>query len=639
MATALVLSGGGAKGSFEVGALQYLYENGFLANIICACSVGSVNGVQLAHGGTAATQAAAFETLRTIWQTELIYNEDMYEQAAWLAGLTPRTREAIERLFSGAIDLAPLLSQMVFFPPYAIAQAIALGADLIEALEGFTRASSVFTLRPTRQKIDRNLSAATVAASGVELRLVVVSLDSGAIRYVTQDGRVIETDNRPVAGADPNVCRTERAAYNTAVNARNGASRALSRADRMDRPEALREYREASAAAARAQDALEVCMAANAAPANRLRVPLADGVIASSAIPCVFPPVMLGDEAYVDGGVRWILPLQAAVDMDAEFVVAVNASPAGVPPARRRYQGAHILDIAERSVLDILLWEIQERHIEAVRAQAVQRRQKVWIVTPRVDVHDTLTIDPGLIDINIAYGYMCAADVTTTFEFTPPAGLSPLSPAGAVATVADGAARPRRDAGALARTRSASQFVERPADQAQATLADAIARCRRRCWELEHEVFGMRMGGAPFAPRSEISRVPDPDALDRLRELKVLLGLMVEARRLTGGRLPADSTSWADIWERHRWVPSDVPGVGNTPWSNFISVAGNRPAATRATALVAKAPDRPEVYLISPLRQWIPTPDILNAIVLGGPVSEVPAEFLDAIPRGADVVV
>ena len=90
MTTALVLSGGGAKGSFEVGSLQYLYENGFLANIICETSVGAVNAFQLAHGGTAATQAASFAMLKTVWETEMNENTDMYTEAAWLAGVAPR---------------------------------------------------------------------------------------------------------------------------------------------------------------------------------------------------------------------------------------------------------------------------------------------------------------------------------------------------------------------------------------------------------------------------------------------------------------------------------------------------------------------------------------------------------------------
>jgi Patatin-like phospholipase len=40
---AIVLSGGGTKGDFEVGAVRCLYEQGILPNILCGTSVGSVN--------------------------------------------------------------------------------------------------------------------------------------------------------------------------------------------------------------------------------------------------------------------------------------------------------------------------------------------------------------------------------------------------------------------------------------------------------------------------------------------------------------------------------------------------------------------------------------------------------------------
>lgn len=47
---AIVLSGGFALGSFEVGAVRYLYNNGVRPDIICGTSVGSINGSKLAEG-------------------------------------------------------------------------------------------------------------------------------------------------------------------------------------------------------------------------------------------------------------------------------------------------------------------------------------------------------------------------------------------------------------------------------------------------------------------------------------------------------------------------------------------------------------------------------------------------------------
>src|SRR5699024_10116791 len=45
---ALVLAGGGAKGSFQVGALKVLYEHGYQFDVISGVSVGALNGAMIA---------------------------------------------------------------------------------------------------------------------------------------------------------------------------------------------------------------------------------------------------------------------------------------------------------------------------------------------------------------------------------------------------------------------------------------------------------------------------------------------------------------------------------------------------------------------------------------------------------------
>lgn len=52
METALVLSGGGAKGAFQAGALKKLAEHGFNYNSIAGVSVGALNGIMTASGQT-----------------------------------------------------------------------------------------------------------------------------------------------------------------------------------------------------------------------------------------------------------------------------------------------------------------------------------------------------------------------------------------------------------------------------------------------------------------------------------------------------------------------------------------------------------------------------------------------------------
>jgi hypothetical protein len=232
---------------------------------------------------------------------------------------------------------------------------------------------------------------------------------------------------------------------------------------------------------------------------------------------------------------------------------------------------------------------------------------------------------------------MCTADVVTEYPFAPQLVPEELVFAGATAAMNETVGSPMTSVfGALPATRS-PLFVDDASDQIQASLADAITRCRRACWEEEHAVYGKRIGGELIGRRSEVGRVPDPDAVDRVRFLKELLGLMVEARRSSGGHLPPGSEGWADMWERHRWNATDVFEVGNTPWDNFSSATGTRPPATRRTALVARAPGASEVFFLNPLRHLFTSMAALDPFGGSGVITEVPAEYLYAIPRGADI--
>src|SRR4051812_31039199 len=84
---ALVLGGGGAKGSFQVGALGYLYRLQALApEIVTGTSVGAVNGMKLAEGTQPADLFGHFGSplttqglpgLEVIW-LGMEHNSDMY---------------------------------------------------------------------------------------------------------------------------------------------------------------------------------------------------------------------------------------------------------------------------------------------------------------------------------------------------------------------------------------------------------------------------------------------------------------------------------------------------------------------------------------------------------------------------------
>lgn len=60
--TALVLSGGGARGAYEAGVVSQLYAQGETFDVICGTSIGAINGALIA-------QRPSAETLRAIWST------------------------------------------------------------------------------------------------------------------------------------------------------------------------------------------------------------------------------------------------------------------------------------------------------------------------------------------------------------------------------------------------------------------------------------------------------------------------------------------------------------------------------------------------------------------------------------------
>lgn len=72
----LVLSGGGAKGAFQVGVLEYLHEKGKLDfDIVCGVSVGALNATMVAQG--------EFDRLKELWEG-IKESPDIYKKNSWL---------------------------------------------------------------------------------------------------------------------------------------------------------------------------------------------------------------------------------------------------------------------------------------------------------------------------------------------------------------------------------------------------------------------------------------------------------------------------------------------------------------------------------------------------------------------------
>lgn len=395
----LVLSGGGARSSFQIGALRYLYDvQGITPSVITGTSAGSILGSVLAQHEDHAGQRAALAELERIWLA-MTTSADMFTEFPWFARLRahmPTWRKVLAlRPLAGRGDPDESHPSIGWSPSTALEalgtlwEAGRSSADLQTIVRGPVQERAAFMPGPI---VDRLLephvfSTERLAASSVTLRVAVVGLESGALRYVTNDGSFRDRDDAPLPELGT--------------------------------------------------------------------VDVVDAVRASCAIPGVFPPVPLGAEHYVDGGVRENLPAQVATDhLGVGTCYAVVASPSGVA-SHESFAAADMFEIIMRSASGIMSDEMQRDEI----AYAVSRG--VTVIAPTVDVHDLVTIDPGLIAIAVDYGYLRAQDVLR--------GASP----------------------------------ERQA------LTDEIIRTRRQAWEAEEAAFGHQM-----AADTDVTALKD-----RLREL------------------------------------------------------------------------------------------------------------------------
>lgn len=133
---AIVLSGGGANGAYEVGALRYIISQSS-PQIYCGVSVGAINAAYMAQGSVG-TESTSILMLEDLWKS--LNDKAIYRK--WYHGL-------------------------------------------LWYLPAFWK-GSVYDTEPVRKLISNHLNAKALRSSGKKLRVIGVSLNNGECKMWTE---------------------------------------------------------------------------------------------------------------------------------------------------------------------------------------------------------------------------------------------------------------------------------------------------------------------------------------------------------------------------------------------------------------------------------------------------------------------
>jgi NTE family protein len=119
--------------------------------------------------------------------------------------------------------------------------------------------------------------------------------------------------------------------------------------------------------------------------------PLVDVLCASCALPLYYPPVVLNGKRLGDGGLRAVLPLEPAAELEVDLVLAVDVGPgfdlqpptevSRIPPMIRAHDDAVGILMAGNTESQLALW------------RADPRRPPLVYVRPRVERDSTFRVD------------------------------------------------------------------------------------------------------------------------------------------------------------------------------------------------------------------------------------------------------
>jgi predicted acylesterase/phospholipase RssA len=345
----IVLGGGGVYGDFQIGALKFLLKFLNIENVKPEIICGtSVGAVNAGALAAAIVTDQDTRNLEALWLEGVTTVEEIYASEKWFDELYPHLEKLIR---GGIIARLDAIRDIVGHSMDAlIGGELGILSKLGKAFRDPSVANlSFFSREPIQKKFRQQIDLEPVISSDVTLLLAAVNLENGELEYFC---------NRERKELDPNRVKNQIP-----------------------------------------------CKSSNE---------LTDAVFASAAVPGLFKPCYINGKNYVDGSAREIVPIKAAYECGARTIFVILCFP--LKSQQPKYIFSHdeildwrsranLLDIASRTIT-ILLDEMIDNDLEQHR-----HSRDCITIDPIFEVHEFTEFDPGLIKINLDYGYMRAFDI------------------------------------------------------------------------------------------------------------------------------------------------------------------------------------------------------------------------------------
>lgn len=354
---AIVLSAGGTRAAFEVGAVKCLYSKGIKPDLLCSSSGGSFNAIKLAEGTAPHDPDRGLAGLEKLW-LGLKSNDDMYRETDWVIKARKEKKELWDNLLETVLkDIA----ELIVHPAWGVKTIMDQigGAEKLFGEAG--KQKSIFTLEPMRGLLAKSYRDDLVRNSGINLIVSNVSLETGLTMYVDNRGQILDGKLNLMYKDEHNIVLEDKVALIDAVMA-SGSIPVVFPPVKLNSNNCvdggLRKFIPVEAA---------VLFAKNAVARSESKIK------------------------------DWEVPKIYAISVYANEY-----------PQDSSYDSKNALDILNR-ITDIMSSEIQSADLYPYLGWGVD----LTVIGPRLIMpqYSSMTVDPGTIRIGMDYGFMRAADV------------------------------------------------------------------------------------------------------------------------------------------------------------------------------------------------------------------------------------